>query len=192
MPDFPTAPVPSSTSAPAIIDEIFRYRTDQSYEVRRSKHSRQRRRYQIEYLGKTTHEMRLIRHFFNLQRGGALPFSWWHAVSEPVTFVGGTPVVVHYTTAHGLVDGQMIGVFVSPGGNALNGFYTITSGGSGTVLLNGSSSGLSGPGAVRVYLPMAVGIFSEDTMASPTKLIGPESGSQGYFNFNITIEELFA
>src|SRR5262245_25509151 len=126
MPDFPTAPLPSSVSAPSIVDEVYRYVTDSSYEVRRSKHSRPRRRYTLEYLGKTTHEMRLLRDFFNLQRGGALPFSWWHpTAAETVIFADTTPIIITFTTAHGLMTGQYVGIFESPGGNARNGFYRI-------------------------------------------------------------------
>lgn len=191
-PDYPTFPVPSSVSAPAMIDPQYVFTSDAGYQSRRSQTMRPRRRYTLDYLGKGTHELRLIRHFFNLQRYGTLPFSFWHPTAlEPVTFVASTPIILHFTTAHGLVDGQMLGVFQSPSGNAANGFWTITSGGSGTVLLNGSSSVGAGPGAVRVYLPKAIGVFSEDTMPSATKHIGPESGSQGKFSWQVTIEEVF-
>lgn len=192
MVDFPTFPLPSSISAPEIIDPMYTFMSDAGYSVRRSQTMRPRRRYSLSYLGKSTHELRLIRHFFNLQRGGTLPFAFWHLTAlEPVVFVASTPIILHFTTAHGLVDGQMLGVFQSPSGNAANGFWTITSGGSGTVLLNGSTSVGAGPGAVRVYLPKAVGVFSEDTMPSATKHIGPESGSQGRFSWQVTIEEVF-
>ena len=171
MVDYPTFPVPSSTSAPAFIDEILRFRTDSSLEIRRSRYSRPRRQFTLEYLGKTTHEMRIIRDFLAAQRFGTLPFSWWHSTaSESVTFTASTPIVLHFTINHGLLTGQMVGVFESPGGNAANGFWTITSGGTGTILLNGSSSVGAGPGAVRVYLPRAVARFSEDTYPSPARV----------------------
>ena len=192
--DFPTFPLPSGVSAPAMIDEFYRFKSDFGYEVRRSRYIRPRRRYTLEFLGKSTHELRLIRHFFNLQRYGTLPFSWWHPTAlEPVVFTASTPIVLHFTTAHGLVDGQMLGVFESPAGNAANGFWTITSGGSGTVLLNGSTSIGAGPGAVRVYLPKAVGIFSEDTMPSAARIDygGGEAGSTGRLSWSVTIEEQF-
>lgn len=192
MPDYPQFPVPSSVSAPEILDPVYRFRSDAGYEVRRTQTMRPRRRYTMDYLGKGTHELRLIRHFFTLQRYGTLPFAWWHPTAlEPVVFDPTTPIILHFTTAHGLMDGQMLGVFQSPSGNAANGFWTITSGGSGTVLLNGSTSVGTGPGAVRVYLPKAIGVFREDTMSSATKHIGPESGSQGKWSWQVMIEEVF-
>lgn len=191
MPDYPQFPVPSSTSAPAIIDEVYRFKSDQGYEVRRSQTMRPRRRYQLDYLGKTTHELRLIRHFFHFQRGGALPFSWWHGGAfEQVSVLASTPIIINFPTAHGLMDGQMLAVFQSPG-NAANGFWTITSFGTVSVTLNGSTSVGAGLGLVSVYLPKAVGVFSEDTMPSAVKLLGPESGSRGRWNFSVQIEEVF-
>lgn len=193
MSDFPTAPLPSSVSAPEIIDEVWRYRTDSAYEVRRSKHSRPRRRFTLDYLGKSTHEMRLIRDYIGLLRGGTLPTAWWHPTApEAVIFANTTPIIITFTTAHGLVTNQMVGIFESPGGNARNGFYTITRITPTAVSLNGSVTIGSGFGVARVYLPAAIALFSEDTMPSPAKLLGPEAGSQGWFNFTITLEEILA
>ena len=39
MPDFPTTPVPSSISAPEVIDPMLRFDADMGYEVRRARHS---------------------------------------------------------------------------------------------------------------------------------------------------------
>lgn len=195
MPDYPSFPVPSSVSAPALIDPVYRFRSDAGYEVRRSQTMRPRRRYVMEYLGKTTHEMRLIRHFFQQQRGGTLPFAWWHPTAEEtVLFNPTTPILVGYTQTHGLMDGQMIGIFASPLGNARNGFWGITIGGSSSLFLNGSTAAGSGFGAARVYLPKATGIFSEDTMESPVRLnYGYGEGTPGdqRWNFQVTIEEQF-
>jgi hypothetical protein len=179
-------------SAPAIIDEIYRHNTDSAYEYRRAKHSRPRRRYTLDYLGKTTHEMRLIRDYIGTLRGGTLPTSWWHPTApETVGFSPTTPIVLQFYTAHGLVTNQMLGVFESPLTNAVNGFWTITRITPYAVSLNNSTSVGSGTGVVRVYLPRAIAIFSEDTMPSPQKLIGPEAGSEGWWNFTITLEEVF-
>jgi hypothetical protein len=193
MPDYPQSPVPKSVSAPSIIDEVYRFRTDQSYEIRRSKHSRPRRRFTLEYLGVPTHFMRLIRDFLNLQRGGALPFSFWHpTAAEVIGFAASSPILIQYTTAHGLVTGQWVGIFESPAGNSRNGFYQVTRVSHDAVTLNGSTSAGSGVGLARVYLPSAVAVLSEDTFVSPQKLIGPEANNAGFWNFNVVLDELYA
>ena len=193
MPLFPQ--VSSAThvdvSAPEIIDEFHRFQTESSHEVRRAKHSRWRRRYVVEYKGAPTADYRLIRDFITNGRHTINQFEWYHPTAlEPVTFDNTTPIVLHYSVTHGLVDGQYIGVFSSPNSNARNGFWQITRGGTGTVLLNGSTAGGAGPGTVRVYFPSAIVRVAEYTMPSATKLIGPESGSQGFWTFAVTVEEL--
>jgi hypothetical protein len=194
MPDFPQ--VSSAThidvSAPEIIDEMWAFQTDQSHIVRRAKHSRPRRRYTVEYKGAPTADMRIVRDFVLNGRHWINSFSWWHPTAlEPVTFTDSTPIVLHFSITHALIDGQYVGVFQSPNGNARNGFYQITRGGTGTILLNGSTAGGAGPGAIRVYLPNAIVVRAQDTWPSETKLIGPEAGSQGYWNLVVQIEELF-
>lgn len=198
MPDYPQTPVPSSVSAPEYIDEILRFSTDSGYEVRRAKHSRPRRRFVLDYLGKSTSEMHTIRDFFGTLRFGLLPFSWWHPTAiEDVVFLNTTPIIISFNGAHGLMTGSMLGIFTSPGGNARNGFYSISRVNSIQVSLNGSAAGGAGVGSARVYLPNAVGVFSEDTMAAPVKLGGPETTTRqgamldGYWNFSVTIEEIF-
>jgi hypothetical protein len=193
VPDYPQFPTVSSVSAPMIIDEVYRYTTDQSYEIRRSKHSRPRRRYTLEYLGKQTYEMRLLRDFFGTVRFGALPFTWVHnTAEETVTVQGTTPVTLsYYPVPHGLLTGQWVAVMASPG-NAVNGGWRVTRVNPYDLTLDGSVAGGAGSGQVRVYLPMAVGVFAQDAMTSPTKLIGPEAGTRGYWNITVEIEELYA
>ena len=193
MPDFPqvSSVTHVDVSAPEIIREMHRFQTDSSHEVRRAKHSRFRRRYLVDFKGAPTADYRLIRDFITNGDHTILPFSWWHPTAlESVTFDNTTPIVLHYTIGHGLVNGQYIGVFSSPNSNARNGFWQITRGGTGTVLLNGSTAGGAGPGTVRVYFPSAIARFAEDTMPSATKHIGPESGSQGFWSFSVVVEEL--
>ena len=189
---FPQVPTPASISAPAFIDPLWRFASDQSHEVRRAKHSRPRRRFILDYLGLTTHEMRVVRDFLSSVRYGLFPFSWIHWTAlEPVVFANSTPIAVHFPTYHGLLTGQALYVPESPSGNAANGFYFITNVAPTAVLLNGSTSVGFGSGAIRVYLPNAVAILPEDTLPSPAKLIGPESGTSGRWNWTLTIEELF-
>lgn len=192
--DYPAFPVPASVSAPAYIDPLLRFQTDSSTEIRRSRYSRPRRQFVLEYLGRSTHEMRIIRDFLASMRFGTLSFSWWHPTAlESCTFTASTPIVLHYTMNHGLLTGQYVGVFESPAGNAANGFWQITSGGTGTILLNGSTSIGTGPGATRVYLPRAVARFSDDTYPSPARVNygGGEgqAGTEQRWSWQVLIEE---
>jgi len=197
MPSYPQTPLPSEISVPDYIDPVFRFDSDSGVSIRRVKHSRPRRRWVLSYFGKTTNEMHLIRDFLASQRFGTLPFDWYHSTSlDNVTFLATTPITLSFNGAHGLITGQMCGVFSSPGGNAKNGFYTLTRVNSVQISLNGSTSGGAGVGSVRVYVPNAVGVFSDDTWASPVTLRGPEtltplSGqTPPAYNFTVTIEEL--
>ena len=92
MPDFPTVPVPSSISAPEVIDPMLSFGADMGYEVRRARHSRPRYRYTLEWLGKVTGDMRYIRDFLMQQRLGTLAFRWFHNTAKE------TGVLVHPTT----------------------------------------------------------------------------------------------
>jgi hypothetical protein len=180
-------------SAPDIMDPFLSFETDSSHIVRRTQHSRPLRQYIIEYKGAPTADYRIIRDFVLLGRHWVNPFEWYHSTAlEPVTFDHTTPIVLHFTTTHGLIDGQWLGVFQSPNGNARNGFYPITRGGTATVLLNGSTAGGAGPGGVRIYFPKAVVVLQQgDTFPGAVKLIGPEAGSQGRWNFSVMVREEF-
>ena len=167
--------------------------TDSSHEVRRAKHSRPRRRYTVEYTGAPTSDYHIVRDFLLNGRHWIFPCEWYHPTALESVFIDNTtPIVVHFPIVHVLIDGQYLGVFSSPNGNARNGFWQITRGGTQTVLLNGSSGvpgGNSGSGTVRIYFPKATARMPEDTMPGAAKLIGPEAGSQGYWNFQIHILE---
>jgi len=150
----------------------------------------------MEYLGKTANDMHLIRDFLAAQRFGAIPFSWWHpTATDAVTFAATSPIAISYNGAHGLITNQMVGIFSSPGGNARNGFYTVTRLNSVQISLNGSVSIGTGVGTARVYILAATGVFSEDTWPGATVLRGPETlspiGGQTppAYNFSVTIEE---
>ena len=198
---FPATPLPSSVSAPAIIDPTLRYQVDQGYEVRRARTSRPRRRYQIDYLGKTTDEMHQIRDFILSMRLGVFPFQWLHPTAVDLVNMSAnlTPVLIYYYTYHGLVTGQWVGVFGGPA-NA-NGLWQVTRLSNSTLTLNGSVG--AGPAVINqanvfVYLPNAVAIFDQDTWTSPTKLIGPEQTNNlagvfraGVFSWTLLIEEIF-
>ena len=87
---------------------------------------------------------------------------------------------------------SILGVFSSPNGNARNGFWQITRGGTQTVLLNGSvAAGGIGPGTVRIYFPNAIARMPEDTMPGAAKLLGPESWQSRVLEFRCSIVELY-
>jgi hypothetical protein len=191
---YPAIPVPSSTSAPAIIDPILSFQTDSGIETRRALHSRPLRRYTLEYLGKNTQEMRVIRDFLQACRfGAAETIQWAHASAfDTVPFSNTTPIILTYY--HGLVTGQWVNIG-SPAG--LAGAWRITRLNSTEIALQGTSSGGgTGQCTVQQYLAHAVARFSDDTMPEPTKLIGPEGilitgNSTGFFNFSVSLEEVF-
>ena len=191
---FPNTPLPSSVSAPSIIDPVLRYSSDQGIEIRRSRTSRPRRRYTLDYLGKTTTEMRTLRDFLLTCRLGALPFQWIHPTAGDVGALSNTTPVV-MTVLHGLVTGQWIAM---GGPHPLSGLWQITRLDIAHLALNGSSAaGVVADGAYAVYLPTAVAIFDQETWTAPTKLIGPEQTGggptrrEGVFSWSLQIEETF-
>jgi hypothetical protein len=191
---FPFDPLPSQVSAPAWIDPMHQYETDAGYQIRRSKHSRPRRRYLLEWFGKTTEQMRGIRDFLLTTRLGALPFSWEHPTAlDFVPTQNTTPVILSYT--HGLVTGSYVVVRSHPT-SGINGIWQATRLNSVALALNGSLAGGVAYCNVTNYLPNAVAIIDQEAWASPTKLIGPEqlgSGTyrSGYFSWAVLIEEIF-
>ena len=193
---YPNTPLPSSVSAPAIIDPVLRYSADSGIEIRRIRTSRPRRRYTLDYLGKTTEEMHYLRDFLMVHRLGVTPFEFLHpTASDDVTFSNTTPVVLTINT-HGLITGQW--VFIGNAPTPLNGLWTVTRINHYQLSLNGSVASGTGTGglSVVVYLPTAVAMFDQDTWNSPTKLVGPERlGTSlvrsGYFSWSVVVEEVF-
>src|ERR1044072_1570936 len=87
---FPNAPLPSSVSAPAVIDPMLIYQVDQGYSLRRPRTSRPRFRYTVDWLGKRTDDMHIIRTFLLSTRLGALSFSWQHPTASEAVAVTNT------------------------------------------------------------------------------------------------------
>lgn len=197
MAEFPFTPIPSAVSAPELIDVSLSYQVDQGYEVRRAKWSRPRRRWTLEYLGKSTDELRMIRDFLLQQRLGTLDFAWRHPTAiDPAVIDPGPPVTANWR--HGLFTGMWILVGLSPVPGVNNTAWQIDRVNEVAVVLRGAvPSGIQGPGIVQTYVPHARAVMSQDdTFASPTTLIGPEQIGQGarrsgYFSFAVQIEELF-
>ena len=194
MPDFPLVPLPSSVSAPEVIDPMLTIGADQGYEVRRSRHSRPRFRYTMEYLGKRTDEMRVLRNFLMQQRLGTLSFRWFHptALDAAVTVHPTSPIFLTYLYQHGLFSGMWVHLLLPVGPSpAIENAWQVTVHTPQVVSLNNSTSLGSGSVSSRVFLPRAVARFSEDTWASPVKLIGPEADNKGFFNLSVVVEEIF-
>lgn len=191
---FPLTPTPSSISAATLIDPHHQFVSDQGYEMRRAMHSRPRRRWRLDYLGKSSAEMHVFQDFFQQQRLGALPFEWLHSkASDQVHCTNSTPVWC--ILQHNYVSGQWVWINNSIPNTSLNGFWTITRIDAVTFSLNGSTAGGDGTCNVVTYVPNAVGRFADGEMEAAQKLIGPEVaspyGQRGKWSFAVLIEELF-
>jgi hypothetical protein len=190
---YPNQPVPSSVSAPEIMDPMLEFQSDAGYSVRRALVSRPRRRWQLEYLGKPTQDVRIIRDFLQYYRLGVTAFQWLHPTAfDVVPQTNTTPTWLGYW--HGLVTGQWVNISSGPAG--LIGQWQVTRVDGFYVVLNGSVASGVGPVAVADYLPNAIARFHDNTWESASKIIGPDqlgtAGNRGgYFSFNVTIEELF-
>lgn len=194
MPQFPIAPVPSHVAAPEVIDPMLSFSVDQGYQVRRVLHSRPRFRYTVEWLGKRTDEMRVLRDFLLQQRLGTLTFSWYHPTGwESNCIVSNTtPIWLGYPTPHGLFTGMSVLLRNPVGPVGLHSaFATVTRVDATQLILNGTTAAGSGFIEATVLFQRAVARFTDNTWQGPVKLIGPESGTQGFWNISLQIEEVF-
>lgn len=188
---YPFTPTPNSIQAPSVIDPMHMFTTDSGVTLRRPKHSRPQRRFQLDYLGKTTGEWRTIRDFLQQHRLGALPFEFLHVTGiENANYRSTTPVIVDMQ--HAFVTGQWVILYNSTPNTALTGGWRLTRINATAFSLDGSVAGGAGTCQVGTYLPNAVGIFNDDTDPSPTKLMGPENWTllRGRFSFSVLVEEL--
>jgi hypothetical protein len=193
---FPQSPAASEVHPPEILDPSLAFRTDYGYIVARPRTSRPRRRFTVDYLGITTAERRTIQNFLTFVRLGAMEFQWFSSVIELATFQPTTPVTV--LMVHGMNTGMSVGVSNTPNANINGGVYTITVTSVSSFVLNGSTAaGVQGTGNVAIYLPHARAVVSQDTLASPTTLIGPDrimypgEYYRGYHSMQLQIEECF-
>lgn len=190
---FPLTPLPSSVSAPALVDPVLRFESDQGYVQRRPKRSRPLRRYTLDYLGKTTAEMRTLRDFVMEHRLGGLTCAFYHPTAvDRVVVLATTPVILQYT--HGLLTWQYVYIGGSSHPGLVNTYWRVIRLNPTQLALEGSVASGAGFADVVVYLPTAAVSFASDTWDSPTKLMGPEAiGSfrEGYFSFSVVVEEVF-
>lgn len=196
MAEFPILPRPSSVSAPSIIDPLHRFSVDQGYEVRRTKFSRPRRRYEVIWRGLPTRQYHELRDFVLQHRLGLTPFSWTHPTAyDTVASNNTSPVWLSY--AHGLTTGQWIWVTNSQPNTTLNGIRQVVRADHLNVYLPGTVAGGAGVATVSVHFPYAVARFPDDTWEAPEKHLGPEQThwpaqtSRGYFTLALIIEEIF-
>lgn len=195
---YPSLPRPSHISSPEVIDPMLRFATDYGYEVRRTRQSRARFRYTLEYLGATTENLRIVRDFVQRHRLGVQDFPWIHPTAVDVAQCNPTtPVELVYV--HGLVTGQWVFVTNTPNPNINGGFFQVTLFAFNGIRLNGSiGAGGVGTATVQVYLPRAVARLQEDTWPTPTTLIGPDQLAyvpggfrSGHYSFSVVVEEVF-
>jgi hypothetical protein len=193
---FPQDPAASEVHPPEIIDPSLSFETDYGYRIARPRTSRPRRRFTLDYLGLTTAQRRTILNFVQYYRLQSADFQWFSSVIELATFQPTTPVNV--LLVHGMVTGQWVGVSNTPNGNINGGIYQITVTTVSSFTLNGSTgAGAQGTGNVAVYLPHASLVAAQDTLASPTTIIGPDRVNypgeyyRGYHSMQLQIEERF-
>jgi hypothetical protein len=190
---YPNIPVPSSVSSPVVMDPMLEMMSDAGYSVRRALASRPRRSWTLEYLGKNTGDVRIIRDFLQANRLGVVSCSWLHPTAfDVVPQTNTNPTWLNYQ--HGLFTGAWVNISSGPAG--LIGQWQVTRVDSQYIILNGSAASGVGNVAVEDYVPNAIGRFSDNTWESPSKLIGPDqlgtAGNRpGYFNFTVQIEEVF-
>jgi hypothetical protein len=172
---------------------MLRFESDQGYVQRRPKRSRPLRRYTLDYLGKTTAEMHILRDFVLQHRLGGLLCTFYHPTAvDRVTILSSSPVICQYF--HGLFTGQYVFVGASSNTSLSSQIWRVTRIDPNQIALNGSLAGAEGFADVVVYLPVAAVSFASDTWESPTKLIGPEATNsfrEGYFSFSLVVEEVF-
>lgn len=189
---YPLVPLASAVSAPAVVDPVLTFSADAGYLVRRARTSRPRRRYTMEYLGLTTADLRLLRDFVVVIRGGATTFSWTHpTATEQVTIGNTTPVTATFAITHALMTGDWLWVDSASGVTVPIGAYQVTRVTSTQVTLNGTTAAGAGTMMSRMHLANAMLLLAEDTFPEPVKLIGPEAAGTGRFNVTTVIQEVF-
>ena len=200
MPDlFPLEPRPSMVSAPAIIDSALVYQVDAGYSQRRTRWSRPRRRWTMQYLGLSTADMHIVRSAVMSFRNTALPCSWLHPTAFNFGSVFPSSPLTVQGIYHGLYTGQWVQIVASSPTNLAGQIYSVTVIDPSQFLLNGAlGPGVSGLMSYRLYVPYAALAMQEDTLPAPETLIGPEQTGilpagfrTGAYSLSVEIEELF-
>lgn len=190
-------PRPSVVHVAEIIDPSWSYQVDSGYEVRRSKHSRPRHRWTLEYLGLDVGHLRVLRDFIQFARLSAMDIQWRHPTAmDKLLCSPTTPVTIG--GYHGMVTGQWMIIFSSPNPSLNNQAWQVTRYDGLNVFLNGShAEGIAGLCDAQLYVPHAkIVSSSEGTFPAPATLIGPEQfrydgARSGYYSMTVQIEETF-
>lgn len=153
-------------------------------------HSRPRRRYQLDYLGMTTENVRFVRDFLISHRLGVTMFEWIHPTAfDTVPVSNTTPVVLTYF--HEYQTGQWVVVSGATPNTSIIGVWPVQRLAANAISLTGTVAGGASTCDVRTYLPRARGFFPEGEWPGPAKLMGPESinSARGRFSFSVIVEE---
>ena len=186
-------------SAPEIIDPVFEYQVDSGYSVRRSRWSRPRHRWTLEYRGLKTQDMRQIRDFVHFARLSQLDFAWQHPTALDLVLVSPTtPVTVG--GFHGLATGQWIILYsvpATPLPHMTGRAWQITRFDVLNLLVNDSvGQGIATNMYMQLYVPHMKIVAAEDSFPAPVTHRGPEQVRAdlpypGYYAYTVTLEELF-
>jgi hypothetical protein len=187
-------------SAPAFIDPSLTFESDSGYQSRRVKHSRPRRRYTLDYDGKSAGDLRTIADFLQQVRFGAgQTFEWLHPTAVETNVPGSNTSPIWLTFPHALVTGQWV-YMLTP--TNLQGPHRITRVSAQAIALDGTVAQGDIQTSLGLYMPYAVARMADDTWESPTKIVGTDRvgpdrpGSAlgavaGYFSFSVVVEEVF-
>jgi hypothetical protein len=171
---------------------MHEFKTDQGYSLRRAKHSKPTRGWVLDYLGRRSDEMRLIRDYLYSLRLGILETEFLHPTSaDNATLFSGTPMGMYVQYGHGLRSGQWLGISLAQASILNETRWQVTVLSPTVLSLNNSPAVDGGFCLIQAYVPHARCIFNQDTWESPTKLIGPERNNDGAWNYQVIIEELF-
>lgn len=169
MPTWPpvTTIAPYSCSPHGIIDPVLRFSSDQGYEIRRSRHSRSRRTYQLVYW-ENAHLIMLLLDFIEREiRGGALSFDWTYPYPMRITQItAATPNLVQTPWHHGLQTGDQVVITNSA---THNGIRTVTRVNLNNVSLQGTAGGSpeAAGGLIAAYFPYMSLQLDGDALAPP-------------------------
>jgi hypothetical protein len=196
---YPYSPIPANTSVSTITDPPYIFESDFGYRVVRTRYPRPLRRFQLEYLGITTQEMRVLREFLIRHRLSVTPFAYNpYLVYDRALIANTTPIILTMVDSqsimqtHEFVTGQWVLLWNStvPGLDGTG--HRVTVPNANQLILDGTVAQGTGFTDVRIYLPRATGVFEDGVMPSPAKLLGPESTytERAKFSMTVQIQEL--
>jgi hypothetical protein len=197
---YPYTPIPASTSMATVLDPPYEYLSDAGYRVARTRYPRPLRRFQLEYLGLVTEEVRVVREFLIRHRLSVTPFAYNpYVVYDRALISNTTPVVLTMTDQYGgfptheFVTGHYVLLWGATVPSLDGQAYRITRLNVNQLALDGTIASGAGITDVRLYIPRATGTFDEGVLPAAVKLLGPESTylNRAKWNMTVTISEQF-